>query len=167
LHRILCALWNGKVSVEGDSDSPYRIDITLEGGVSMTLPLTPLRDASSWGSLLPAYELWALDDNQLHRAFCGQLMLTVPDGITGRPVPPAELYREFREITGDQITELQKLLDKQSGEQKSRTSQMLSFWRDTLPAALKRDFTSVSAPVERNLRQLEQASGIQADGSKA
>jgi hypothetical protein len=167
LHRLLCALWNGRASVENDPESPDRIDVTLEGDVTMTLPLTPLRDASSWGSLLPAYELWALDDNQLHRAFCERLMQTVPDGITNKPVPPAELYRKFREITAREITELEKLLEKQSGEQQSRTVQMLSFWKATLPAALDRNFTGVSAPVERNLHELEQAAGIQAIGSEA
>ncbi len=166
LHRLLCVLWNGRASVENDPESPDRIDITLEGGVTMTLPLTPLGDASSWGSLLTSYELWALDDSPLHRAFCEQLMLTVPDGITSMPVPPAELYVKFREITASEITELEKLLEKQLGKQ-SRTAQMLSFWKTTLPAALLRDFTGVPAPVERNLLGLEQAAGIQAMGSEA
>ena len=161
LHRLLCAMWNGRASVENDPESPDRIDVTLEGDVTMTLPLTPLRDASSWGSLLPAYELWALDDNPLHRAFCEQLMQIVPDGIKNKPVPPANLYRKFREITGREITELKKLLDRQSGEQQSRTRQMLSFWETTLPAALDRNFTGVSAPVERNLRELERAAGME------
>jgi hypothetical protein len=40
----------------------------------MTLPLTPLSTASSWGSLLRSYELWALDDDDMHRAFCAKLL---------------------------------------------------------------------------------------------
>jgi hypothetical protein len=167
LHRLLCAMWNGRASVQNDPESPDRINVTLDGGVTMTLPLKPLRDASSWGSLLPAYELWALDDNALHRAFCQQLMLTVPDGITTKPVPPADVYRKFREITAREITELEKLMEKQSGEQQSRTAQMLSFWKTTLPTALDRDFTDAPAPVERNLRELEKAAGIETDGNEA
>ena len=55
----------------------------------MTLPLTPLGQASSWGSLLRAYELWALDDDDLHRRFCGQLMRELPGGPR-RPAVAAE-----------------------------------------------------------------------------
>ena len=49
----------------------------------MTLPLTALGKASSWGSLLRAYELWALDDDDIHRKFCAQLMREIPAGLGG------------------------------------------------------------------------------------
>ena len=42
LHRLLCALWNGKVTAEGDQKSPERIRVEFSGGVTMTLRLTPL-----------------------------------------------------------------------------------------------------------------------------
>jgi hypothetical protein len=67
LHRILCALWNGRAKIVGPEASPERLNLTLGGGVTMTLPLTALGKASSWGSLLRAYELWALDDDDIHR----------------------------------------------------------------------------------------------------
>ncbi len=85
LHRILCALWNGRAAIIGPEASPERINVTLGGGVTMTLPLTPLGTASSWGSLLRAYELWALDDDDIHRQFCAQLMRELPAGLSGRP----------------------------------------------------------------------------------
>ena len=81
LHRILCALWNGRATIVGAEASPERINVRLGGGVTMTLPLTPLSRASSWGSLLRAYELWALDDNDMHRGFCAELMQEVPHGL--------------------------------------------------------------------------------------
>jgi len=161
LHRMLCAMWNGNAVAVDDQESPRRFNIKLDGEVTMTLPLTPLRDASSWGSLLTSYELWALDDNSLHAGFCEELMRVVPKGITDRPEDPAELYLKFRKIAAGQIVELKTLLDRQSGEQRTRTEQMLAFWRDTLPAALNRDFTGVPSPVERNLISLEQSLGIQ------
>ena len=160
LHRMLCAMWNGNAVAIDDQESPRRFNIKLDGEVTMTLPLTPLRDASSWGSLLTSYELWALDDNPLHAAFCEELMQVVPNGITDRPEPPAALYLKFREIAPGQITELEKLLERQSGEQRTRTAQMLAFWKATLPAALERNFTGVPNPVEQNLLSLEQALGI-------
>jgi len=165
LHRLLCALWNGKATVAGEHESPERIYVTLEGGVTMSLPLVPLRDASSWGSLLRAYELWALDDDQLHREFCAELMRELPDGLTDRPSPPAELYRKIREITEQQITLLEKRLEKQSAD--TRAAQMLSFWKNTLSAALDLDFAAVASPVEPNLRELEAAAGVQATGIEA
>ena len=161
LHRMLCAMWNGNAVAVDDQESPRRFNIRLDGEVTMTLPLTPLRDASSWGSLLTSYELWALDDNSLHAGFCEELMRVVPKGIKDRPEDPAELYLKFRKIAAGQIVELKTLLDRQSGEQRSRTEQMLAFWRDTLPAALNRDFTGVPSPVERNLISLEQSLGFQ------
>lgn len=159
LHRMLCAMWNGKASVIGESESPRRFNIRLDGDVTMTLPLTPLRDASSWGSLLTSYELWALDDDPLHAGFCEELMRVAPDGITSKPELPADLYVKFREITAGEITELDKQLERQSGEQQTRTAQMLAFWKATVPAALQRNFT-VPNPVERNLLALEQSVGV-------
>ena len=85
LHRLLCALWNGRATIGGPEDSPERVNVELGGGVTMTLPLTPLGQASSWGSLLRSYELWALDDDDIHRRFCGQLMRELPEGLDGRP----------------------------------------------------------------------------------
>jgi hypothetical protein len=165
LHRMLCALWNGRATVVGDNESPERVNVTLEGGVTMPLPLAPLRDASSWGSLLRAYELWALDDDKLHREFCAELMRELPHGLSDRPSPPAKLYRKLREITEHQVTVLEKRLEKQATE--TRTAQMLSFWKVTLPAALDREFTGVASPAERNLRELEEAANIQAAGIQA
>jgi len=155
LHRILCALWNGRARVVGSESSPERINVSLGGGVTMTLPLVPLNNASSWGSLLRSYELWALDDNDMHRAFCAKLMQEVPGGLRGRPEAPHELYLVVTDLAQEQIALLEDMIKKQGDNQRSRSTQMLSFWKETLPAALKQEFEQVDSPVAASLAQLQ------------
>ena len=157
LHRILNALWNGRAEIIGPKTSPERINVRLGGGVTMTLPLTPLNTASSWGSLLRAYELWALDDDDMHRAFCAKLMQEVPAGLRGRPERPHDLYLVVRNLAEEQIELLGDMIKKQSANQQSRAPQMRSFWADTLPAALDQEFMHVDAPAAPSLRELERA----------
>jgi hypothetical protein len=155
LHRVLAALWNGRATVVGPEESPERINVQLGGGVTMTLPLTPLGKASSWGSLLRSYELWALDDSDIHRQFCGQLMRELPGGISGRPRQPDQLYLVVRDLAEGQIEILDEMLKAQGISQQSRAVQMRSFWAVTLPGALDQQFTQVEAPVAASLRGLE------------
>ncbi|MFC7612877.1 tubulin-like doman-containing protein [Actinokineospora soli] len=65
LHRLLCAMWDGKVSVTGDPRSPdhVTIDVGSRESVTMGLELTPLGTLSSWASLLQAYEQWIITDD--------------------------------------------------------------------------------------------------------
>ncbi len=156
LHRLLNALWNGRAAVVGPAESPTRVNVELDGGVTMTLPLTALPRASSWGSLLRAYELWALDDNDIHHRFCGQLMRELPNGLDSTPQRPSELYVTFRGIAADQIETLDDLMKKQADDQRSRAGQMRGFWADTLPAALALKFTGMDAPVAKTLGELEE-----------
>jgi hypothetical protein len=155
LHRLLCALWNGRATIEGSTASPQRLNVELGGGVTMTLPLTPLGQASSWGSLLRAYELWALDDDDLHRRFCAQLMRELPAGIDGQPPQPSDLYLAIRNLATGQVELLDDLMKKQAAGQRSRYAQMRGFWAATLPAALDQEFTGLESPVAPNLRELE------------
>jgi hypothetical protein len=157
LHRILCALWNGRAVVVGPESSPERINVRLGGGVTMTLPLIPLNNASSWGSLLRSYELWALDDNDMHRAFCAKLMQEIPGGLRGRPEMPHELYLVITDLAQEQIALLDDLMKKQTASQRTRAAQMRSFWADTLPAALDQEFEQVDSPTAASLRELQDA----------
>jgi hypothetical protein len=159
LHRLLCALWNGRAVILGPQASPDRLNVELGGGVIMTLPLTPLGQASSWGSLLRAYELWALDDDDLHRRFCRQLMKELPVGLDARPARPSELYSVIRDLAEGQIELLDDMLKKQAVGQRSRAGQMRGFWATTLPAALDQPFTGLESPVAQNLRDLERTAG--------
>jgi hypothetical protein len=164
LHRILCALWNGRAATHGPQESPDRVDIEMGGGVAMSLPLTPFGRASSWGSLLRAYELWALDDDDLHRLFCGQLMRELPAGLDGRPGPPSLLYLVLRDLVEGQIELLDDMMSKQAADQRSRAAQMRGFWADTLPAALYQYFAGIDSPVASNLRDLERSVDAGNDG---
>jgi hypothetical protein len=168
LHRILSALWNGRATIIGPKASPERINIQLGGGVIMTLPLTPLNTASSWGSLIRAYELWALDDDDMHRAFCAKLMQEVPAGLRGRPERPDELYLVVRDLAEGQVELLDDMMKKQAANQQSRAVQMRSFWADTLPAALDQEFVHVDAPAAATLRELvSSAQGWALSGDEA
>lgn len=164
LHRILSALWNGRATIVGPKESPERLNVQLGGGVTMTLPLTPLNKASSWGSLLRAYELWALDDNDMHRAFCAKLMEEVPIGLGGRPDRPHDLYLEVRNAAEGQIKLLDDMIRKQPANQHSRAMQMRGFWEYTLSAALDQGFVHIDSPVANNLRELEEVVDAGADG---
>jgi hypothetical protein len=156
LHRLLCAFWNGKASVQGAQTSPDRVSVTL-GGVSLSLKLTPLGEASSWGSLLRAYELWALDDDDIHQRFCAQLMRELPDGLDGKPQPPHQLYLVVRDLAAGQIEYLDDLMKQQATGQRSRAAQMRGFWASTLPAAVDHEFTGLESPIADSLRRLETA----------
>jgi hypothetical protein len=74
LQRLLCALWNGKVRTDGDVRSPDRITVEPVSDGVLSIQLSPLEDASSWGSLLHAYELHALDGDDTRRLICARLM---------------------------------------------------------------------------------------------
>lgn len=155
LHRILCALWNGKGTIQGSEASPDRLNITLGGGVTMTLPLEPLREASSWGSLLRAYELWALDGGDVHREFSAVLLNELPDGVSSRPKSPGRLYTAIRDLAAGQVEILDEMMKNDDEGHQSRDTQMHEFWASTLPAALDEEFTGVSGRVAKNLRGLE------------
>jgi hypothetical protein len=157
LHRLLCGLWNGRATVVGPESSPERVNVRLGGGVTMTLPLTPLNNASSWGSLLRSYELWAMDENDMHRAFCAKLMQEIPGGLRGRPEMPHELYLVLTDLAQEQIALLDDMMKKQAANQQSRAAQMRSFWAETLPSALDQEFEHVDSPTAPNLRQLQDA----------
>jgi hypothetical protein len=155
LNRLLCALWNGRAAVMGTDTSPERVSVQLGGGVTLALQLTPLGQASSWGSLLRMYELWALNDDDIHRRFCAQLMRELPNGLASRPDPPNELYLAVRDLAESQIECLDDMIKQQAVSQRSRATQMRDFWARTLPAALDQEFSGLEAPVAPNLRRLE------------
>jgi hypothetical protein len=136
----------------------------MGGGVVMSLPLTPLGQASSWGSLVRAYELWALDDDDIHRRFCAQLMRELPVGIDGRPKLPQELYMVIRDLAEGQVELLDDMIKKQPAGQSSRATQVRAFWVVTLPAALNQPFTGRESPVAPNLRELERVADAGASG---
>ncbi len=157
MHRLLCALWNGRAKADGDAESPDRVRVELGGGVTMNLPLMPLERASSWGSLLRAYELWTLNGEDTHRRFSAQLMRELPRGLDGRYAKPDSLYETVCALADTEVTRLDAMLRQSPAGSQGRTSQMRQFWAETVPAALNREFTGVESPIRANLRQLHRA----------
>ncbi|MGW9209605.1 tubulin-like doman-containing protein [Embleya sp. NPDC055664] len=158
LHRLLCAMWNGQVEVaRGDRSSPEVVDIRLpHGSTVMKLPLRPFDRASSWGSLLRAYEEWTLtDDASVRREFAKQLMLTYPEGLGSRVREPAPLYRHFvHEVAPRQVRTLQELRDRLPERSRGWAEELLRLWEVTLPAALDLSFSHQGANRD-SLRELE------------
>ncbi|WP_106246960.1 tubulin-like doman-containing protein [Allonocardiopsis opalescens] len=158
LHRMLNALWNGRAKIEGDPRSPSEVRFVLGGGVAMPLRLSPLDRASSWGSLLRAYETWVFNgEDGITRQFCEQLMMELPEGVETRPVPPAEPYRVLRMIADEEARQVERLVDELPPGQAHRAHQLREFWSTTLPAALRREFEGATMPIRSNLLALEQS----------
>jgi len=155
LQRILCALWNGKGSAVPSETSPAELSIKLAGNVVMPLPLKSFGQASSWASLLQAYELWALDDSTTHRLFCEALMREVPSGLDTTPDPPHHLYETIRDMAPGQIEILDDMARNQDDERRARTDVLRAFWAETLESALDLPFDGPAAAVAGNLRELE------------
>jgi hypothetical protein len=155
LHRLLCAIWNGKATVQGLPASPDAMRVSLGSGqgVRLSLRLTSFGKASSWASLLRAYELWALDDDEIHHLFCEQLMRQIPDGLDTTPVAPDPLYLTVIDMAAGQIDCLDEMLVRNTAAG-SRVAQMRSFWAETLPAALQLPFETLQSRVASNLDEL-------------
>ncbi|MEV5503900.1 tubulin-like doman-containing protein [Nonomuraea fuscirosea] len=156
LHRLLCLLWNGQVSVaEGEPSSPSRIRIDIEGG-SMTLPLTGYGKASSWPSMLRAYEQWVLGgDEEFRSLVSAQLMDATPNGLAGSLSVPHPLYHEVTRMAADQLGLLEIMAPKLPSGARNRADQLIAFWAHTLPAALDLPFERVAEAVAYNLRDLD------------
>jgi hypothetical protein len=164
LHRLLCAIWNGQVRVEqGTAESPQRIRVGLDVDAGpdaprMILTLTSLAGTSGWGSLLRAYEDWALtDDDPFRRDFCSHLMRVVPEGLASTPVPPDPLFETFRRVAGEQLKLLDDGLANLSDHGRWQTERLRELWDDTLPEAMRISFTGVAAPIYDNLENLWEA----------
>jgi hypothetical protein len=159
LHHFLCALWNGRVHTvpEDNQDSPERIRVVLDGGVTMNLQLHPFDQASSWGSLIRAYEPWTFDDSEVHRRFSAQLMKELPKGLAHKAAVPADLFTVVCKLADEQTKLLDDMLKNLPPESRTRAQQMYSFWSVTLPHALDKTFEGIDSPMRPTLRQLQDA----------
>ncbi|MCM3884401.1 tubulin-like doman-containing protein [Frankia sp. R82] len=157
LHRLLCAMWNGRVRVTGSLESPESIQVSAveyDEAQSMYLPLHRIGQTSSWGSLLRVYEQAIVeDDDEARRAFTRSLRMIRPDGLTHEPVPPAAVFRIFVDLAGSEVARIEKFRTGLPPASRSRLDQTLEFWSTTVPAALDRPFTEEGA-IRGNLRDL-------------
>jgi hypothetical protein len=160
LHRFLCALWNGQMSVPPGDDpaSPERVTFRLPApdAAVMTLHLTPYERASSWGSIIRAYEEWVLKDDQRTRLdVCEGLMDCLPAGIDKKPQRPHELYDVVVGMIKKQEDLLEDMMTRLPEAGRGWAGLLLEFWQTTLPGALRREFDRVQNPVRANLLELE------------
>ncbi|MFI7106435.1 tubulin-like doman-containing protein [Nonomuraea sp. NPDC050227] len=156
LHRLLCAMWNGDVRVLGDPASPSQAEVRLNE-VAMSLGLKALEDASSWGSLLQAYELWTLADNDdAARVFCAQLMQAAPYKLDEGTHPPSKLFELVVGLAGEQVDCLDRMLVEIAPANRARARMLRRFWHETLPAAMAVTFELPGATRE-NLHALYEA----------
>lgn len=159
LHRLLNAMWNGRVRVlSGEDSSPGRIRVELGElqATAMALNLRTFGASSSWGSLIRAYEEWTLaDDQQIRGDFCRQLMETVPDGLNASPGPPSPLFSLFvDEIRPEQVKRLRALAGDRGPGRARWSGHLLGFWEETVEAALRLPFTGSNLRLADNLVEL-------------
>jgi hypothetical protein len=145
LQRLLCVIWNDKVDVIGDPDSPDVVSVRLTGDVEMPLELRRLRRASSWPDLLRAYELWTFTGTEgIRREFCARLMQETP-GVRGQPTEPSGRYRRLRALRTKEIDYLEKAIEEAPNPaSRERAQRLMDFWLRTFPAALERGFGDTS-----------------------
>lgn len=162
-HRMLCAMWNGSVRALDKNgaevpnvESPPRVAFAVGGGYSITLPLTPLGEASSWGSLVRAYELYALSgDDPAVLASCRRLMATAPDGLNDQPVEPSALYLSFRRVADAQPAIIDSMMPRLPAGTQARARRWREMFASTVQQALDLPFSSAGA-LRGSLRELEQ-----------
>lgn len=157
LQRVLCALWNGQAQVEGTAQSPSVLRLRLDGVPDVIeLALQPCEELPSWGSLLLAYEDWALaDDQSEQRVAAAALLRTLPGGLSlaRSPRPPAPLYRVLVDGGAEWAALARQRAAKPTTHQRLLRAHA-EFWERTLPDALELPFVGIGDPVRANLRDL-------------
>ncbi|CAM5352442.1 Tubulin-like protein OS=Streptomyces rimosus subsp. rimosus (strain ATCC / DSM 40260 / JCM 4667/ NRRL 2234) OX=1265868 GN=SRIM_031605 PE=4 SV=1 [Streptomyces rimosus subsp. rimosus] len=162
LQRMLCAMWNGRVEVNGDPLSPDSVCFRLRSGDSatMTLALEPYdQDVSSWSDLLRAYERWALlDAGSAVKDFCSVLMEALPDGLSTTPRDPDPLFWTFlRKVAPQQAARLRQRARDLDADDQEWIEPLLHFWTTTLEGALKLRFPRGLRANRPSLHALAQA----------
>ncbi|MEU6963551.1 tubulin-like doman-containing protein [Streptomyces chrestomyceticus] len=162
LQRMLSAMWNGRVEVNGDPLSPESVCFRLRGGDSatMTLALQPYdRDVSSWSDLLRAYERWALlDAGSAVKDFCSVLMEALPEGLSTTPSEPDRLFWTFlRRVAPAEAARLRQRAQDLNEDEQDWIEPLLHFWTTTLDGALDLRFPRSLRANRPSLRALAQA----------
>jgi hypothetical protein len=158
LHHILCAMWNGQIGVYGDRESPIGIAVQLPEGqrLRMELRLDRFGAASSWSTLLRAYEDWTFaESGQINQDFCKQLMRTRPVGLSQGGSRPSPLYSWFLDdLAPQQIALLDTMARTATVDNGRWIENLRDFWASTLPAACGMAFEGALPTHAPNLRQL-------------
>jgi len=155
MQRLLCAMWNGEITVRGSEESPTQIRVVLRGddAAAMVLDLDWYDAAvSSWGSILRAYETWTLLDNDaLRQAVSTRLLATIPSGMDSPPQPPSDLFIRFVE----HIAPAQRrLLEDPDLAEEEWAQSLRTFWTKIVEGALDLRIKRASRTARTSLRRL-------------
>ncbi|MEU6882242.1 tubulin-like doman-containing protein [Streptomyces sp. NPDC046712] len=159
LHRLLNAMWNEHITVEGPADSPETVRIRLQEGesASMSLRLEGFDGGlSSWAGLLRAYERWALlDEGRIIEEFCERLMRALPKGLARTPVGPSPLFVHFVEkVAPRQLVRIEEMAAEYGQENAEWLAPLRHFWEVTFPGALDMRFSGAGLATRPTLRAL-------------
>jgi hypothetical protein len=164
MHRLLCAMWNDQITLAGPRDSPEKISVRLPGDrpVSMELELRPYGNASSWASLLRAYEEWTLaDGDQIRQDFCRRLMSTRPEGIERALRPASDLYQWFvGELRPAQAESLRVAAHAAPDGTRAWLEELQQFWAGTVTGAMLMPFPGLQDSLWGNLDKLPEEGNI-------
>jgi hypothetical protein len=155
LQSLLASIYEGLVEIDGPVDSPQNVRIlpNREKGVqAVDLALTAVGTASSWGSIVDAYERFAITDSDAKRRACEAVTNRRPEWVSGTAPPPSSIYLALHKVADQQPTVLRSLLDKVPEGAKPTITHLLSFWEQVYPAAL--DYPFEGDAVYLNLRSL-------------
>jgi tubulin-like protein len=169
MHHLLCAMWNGQVTVVGPKrDSPYGIRVKLSDTqrLQMELRLDPYGRASSWSNLLRSYEEWTFGaSGRITQDFCQQLMQNRPDGLAHGGSRPAELYTWFvDELVPAQVKVLEGLMRNAPADSWPWVRDLRDFWKFTVPAAITAPFQNIPQSLYGNLQAFREAADGWDDG---
>jgi phage terminase large subunit-like protein len=163
LHRLLCAAWDGKVTIAGSPNSPDHItvDIGSRDSVSMKLELTPLGALSSWASLLQAYERWILtDDNADRRNLAARLMSMVPANADLSPSPPAREFTTLVDLADGELLKIKEAEQSRVLRDDPQLAVFRQFWSVALPTALRQRLTATPKSLLDLREQVDIAHGL-------
>ncbi|MBM2616488.1 hypothetical protein JIG36_13070 [Actinoplanes sp. LDG1-06] len=139
LHHLLCAAWNGAVTVGGDVTSPTEIVVSSGGrdSISMRLDLSSFGTLSSWGNLLQAYESWTVtDDDPARGELAARLMWIEPKGVDHSLQPPSPVYTAIVEQAEREVGRIEEAAASRALSRDPQLVVLGEFWRELLPAAL-------------------------------
>jgi hypothetical protein len=160
MQRLLSAMWNGQIRTFGDPRSPESIEVSLPGNrpLSMKLYLEPYGRASSWASMLRAYEEWTFQDgDQIRQDFCQKLMRTEPNSFHAPAKEPSDLYQWFIDVLAPSQTELLgAMLQAETTMTRGWVRQLRDFWGITVPAANQQPFHGFTSAESSSLEELRE-----------
>jgi hypothetical protein len=160
LHRILNALWDGRVKIAGDPASPTALSIVLrDGAIPIDLRLEPFRTFSSWPGLLAAYERFVIQADGTQLESTGALMEYLPSGLGSEIGKPSDAYCHFVAVAREQPKLIESELDTLADVALVRARHLLRFWCELLEASFAMPF-ELENRAYRNHAELQEKFGL-------